>query len=159
MAVLYRHIRLDKNEPFYIGIGKEYKRAYSKHQRNATWSGIAKRVDYQVEIMLEDLTWEEAQQKEREFIALYGRIDLKTGILANRTEGGEGALGRSKEANDRISKALKGRISPMKGRVVSEETKQKMRGAAITRGPRKWSQESREKMKQHMLAYHAKNRK
>lgn len=22
MAVLYRHIRLDKNEPFYVGIGK-----------------------------------------------------------------------------------------------------------------------------------------
>ena len=29
MAYVYRHIRLDKNEPFYIGIGsdKEYKRA------------------------------------------------------------------------------------------------------------------------------------
>jgi hypothetical protein len=32
MAYLYRHIRLDKNEPFYIGIGsdKQYKRAYNK---------------------------------------------------------------------------------------------------------------------------------
>ena len=32
MAYLYRHIRLDKNEPFYIGIGSNelnnYKRAY-----------------------------------------------------------------------------------------------------------------------------------
>lgn len=159
MAIVYRHIRLDKNEPFYIGIGKEYKRAYARHQRNATWSGIAKRVDYEVEIMLEDLTWEEAQEKEREFILLYGRIDLKTGTLANRTEGGEGALGRSEEVNNRISKALKGRVSPRKGAKLSEETKQKMREAAIKRGPIPWTQESREKMRQSMTAYHAKNRK
>ena len=34
MAILYRHIRLDKNVPFYIGIGKDIKRAYSKSNRN-----------------------------------------------------------------------------------------------------------------------------
>ena len=28
MAVVYRHIRLDKNEPFYIGIGEKENRAY-----------------------------------------------------------------------------------------------------------------------------------
>lgn len=28
MAVVYRHIRLDKNEPFYIGIGNEKSKAY-----------------------------------------------------------------------------------------------------------------------------------
>ena len=31
MAIVYRHIRLDKNEVFYIGIGKTEKRAYEKH--------------------------------------------------------------------------------------------------------------------------------
>jgi hypothetical protein len=34
MAYLYRYIRLDKNKPFYIGIGSDnkgqYKRAYNK---------------------------------------------------------------------------------------------------------------------------------
>ena len=34
MAYLYRHIRLDKNKPFYVGIGdndnNNYKRAHSK---------------------------------------------------------------------------------------------------------------------------------
>lgn len=27
MAIVYRHIRLDKNEPFYIGIGKDEKKS------------------------------------------------------------------------------------------------------------------------------------
>ena len=32
MAYVYRHIRLDKNQPFYIGVGTcdTYERAYSK---------------------------------------------------------------------------------------------------------------------------------
>ena len=34
MAVLYRHIRIDKNEPFYIGIGDKENRAYSHKGRN-----------------------------------------------------------------------------------------------------------------------------
>ena len=37
MAYVYMHIREDKNEPFYIGIGNDdngYKRAYSKRNRN-----------------------------------------------------------------------------------------------------------------------------
>ena len=39
MAYVYRHIRLDKNEPFYIGIGKddsgEYKRANHIGNKNS----------------------------------------------------------------------------------------------------------------------------
>ena len=41
--------------------------------------------------MLEDLNKEEAIKKEIEFIKLYGRINLKTGVLANLTDGGEGS--------------------------------------------------------------------
>ena len=46
MAYVYRHIRVDKNEPFYIGIGKddgyEFKRAYYKsiEKRNKIWIDI-----------------------------------------------------------------------------------------------------------------------
>ena len=39
--VVYRHIRNDTNEVFYIGIGKTEKRAYSIHSRNkaaAKWT-------------------------------------------------------------------------------------------------------------------------
>lgn len=90
MAVVYRHIRLDKNEPFYIGIGQE-KRAYTKRERNEIWYRIVDKTDYEVEILFDDLSWEQAVEKEKEFISLYGRKNNNTGILANMTDGGEGS--------------------------------------------------------------------
>jgi hypothetical protein len=97
MAYLYRHIRLDKNEPFYIGIGSDsaYKRAYEtkSNRRNYIWNKITAKTDFEVEIMLDNLTWQEACIKEIEFISLYGRIDNKNGILSNMTDGGDGTIG------------------------------------------------------------------
>lgn len=92
--IVYRHIRLDTNEVFYIGIGKSETRAYKKDGRNRIWNHIVNKTKYRVEIILEDLTVEEAENKEREFIKLYGRIDLKTGTLSNLTVGGESLLGK-----------------------------------------------------------------
>ncbi len=96
MAYLYRHIRLDKNQPFYIGIGglnsfDNYDRAHFKYQRGEIWNRIANKADYSIEIMLDNLSKEEAIVKEIEFIKLYGRMNLKTGFLANLTDGGEGS--------------------------------------------------------------------
>ena len=92
MAYVYRHIRLDKNEPFYIGIGKDatYKRAYqcSKTKRSEFWHNIASK-GYEVEILMDNLTWEQACEKEIEFISIYGRKDLGQGTLVNLTNGGE----------------------------------------------------------------------
>ncbi len=93
MAYVYRHIRLDKNEPFYIGIGKHYSRAYKKNDRNSLWKKIANKTDYEIEILFDDLTLGKAKEKEIEFIKLYGRINKKTGILANLTDGGDGCSG------------------------------------------------------------------
>ena len=72
MAYVYRHIRIDKNEPFYIGIssGDDYSRANSKKNRNTHWHNIVNKTDYKVEIMLDDLTIEEACKKEIEFISI-----------------------------------------------------------------------------------------
>lgn len=117
MAYLYRHIRLDKNEPFYIGIGKDdgsYKRAKRKSQRNLMWKRIVNKTDYAIEIVMDGLTWDEACEKEREFIALYGRRH-DGGVLANMTLGGEGIRG------------MTGLLCPSFGRVVSEDTKHKIR--------------------------------
>ena len=54
MAYLYRHIRLDKNEPFYIGVSlsndEKYTRAYDKKGRTNFWKNIAK-LGYEVDIL------------------------------------------------------------------------------------------------------------
>jgi len=114
MAYLYRHIRLDKNEPFYIGIATHFKRAYDKSSRkNKIWQSIINKTPYEVEILFDDLTREAVLEKEKEFIALYGRIDKGTGTLCNLTDGGEDFTG---EWN--------------KGRKASEETRAKQREAA-----------------------------
>jgi hypothetical protein len=113
MAYVYRHIRQDKNEPFYIGIGSDndYKRAYWKFRNNRIWNSIINKTQYEIEIIIDNLTWDEACIKEREFIKLYGRKDLKTGILSNLTDGGEGTYGHilTEETKKNISLKLKGR--------------------------------------------------
>ena len=128
MAYVYRHIRLDKNEPFYIGIGSDssYKRANEKTRRNKIWNDINSRTEYHVDILCDGLNWVEACEKEKEFIALYGRINKKNGTLSNLTDGGDGVVGVivsenarirssethlnkniSKETREKISKSLK----------------------------------------------------
>lgn len=113
MGYVYRHIRLDKNEPFYIGIGSDstYKRANDKKGRNIFWQRIVNKTDYEIEILFDDLSWEDACIKEQEFINLYGRIDKKTGTLCNLTDGGDGCLNRilSKESKYKIGKSNKGK--------------------------------------------------
>jgi hypothetical protein len=123
MAYVYRHIRLDKNEPFYIGIGSDcdYKRANDKNLRSGYWKNIVNKTDYRVDILFDDLAWEEACEKEIEFISLYGRRDLNNGTLCNMTNGGEGAFGRivTEETRRKIGISQKGKIN-------SEETRKKL---------------------------------
>jgi hypothetical protein len=107
MAYLYRHIRLDTNQPFYVGIGSDIKhsRAYHKKGRSFSWKDIAYNFSYEVEIMLDDLSWKEACLKEIEFISLYGRKDLGKGTLVNLTDGGEGQFGRKDSIETKIKKS------------------------------------------------------
>jgi len=126
---IYKHIRTDTNEVFYIGIGKN-KRAWQKG-RNRIWNSIVSKTDYIVEIIQNNLSIEEAIELEKYYIKLYGRRDLNTGTLVNLTDGGEGIVGmiRTEEHKKRISEAHKknGIIPPsQKGIVRSEENKKKI---------------------------------
>lgn len=108
MYYMYRHIRDDKNEPFYIGIGKKektcksyntiYRRAFTDRSRSDYWKNIVSKTSYSVEILFETDSDIDIQNKEIEFIALYGRLDNNTGTLCNLTDGGETGLNRSKTA-------------------------------------------------------------
>lgn len=122
MAVLYIHKRLDTAEIFYVGIGKTAKRAYCKQGRTAHWRRVVAKAGYTVEILNENLTWEEACREESKLIAFYGRLDSGKGFLINKTDGGEGQLGAiiSKERRLKQSKLLKGRP----GKLHTDQAKQ-----------------------------------
>ena len=124
---LYRYIRLDKNEVFYIGVGTkrrgifDYQRAYSKHGRNKHWKNITNKTLCKVEIVLESDSYEFILKKEIEFIALYGRKDLKKGTLCNLTDGGEGNKGyiKTKEERKRISERQVGKCTEKQKEVLN----------------------------------------
>lgn len=105
---LYRHIRLDKNEPFYVGIGvkkqtnsaclTEYYRAYEKRRNNTIWNKIVNKTKYEIEILLESDDYSFIKEKEMEFIKLYGR-KKDGGTLSNITMGGDGTVGFSRDCS------------------------------------------------------------
>jgi hypothetical protein len=97
MAIVYAHKRKDNNNIFYIGIGKTKKRAYSKFGRNSHWNHIIKKVEYEVEILFDNIDWDSACQIEIELIKKFGRVDLNTGSLVNMTDGGQGAKGHNRK--------------------------------------------------------------
>lgn len=111
MAVIYRHTRLDNNTVFYIGIGKEVKRAYSKKGRNNYWKNIINICEYEVEILKKDLSWDDACELERALISWYGRKDLNKGLLVNLTDGGDGIINQtfSKERREKLRQTWLGR--------------------------------------------------
>ena len=111
-AYVYTHTRLDNNEVFYVGIGTQdkYKRASRVHYRTNYWNNIVKKCGWKVDIVFDNLSWEDACKKEKELILKYGRIDLGTGTLVNLTDGGDGNFGRkaSKETRQKMSNKKKG---------------------------------------------------
>lgn len=83
--------------PYYVGRGR-LSRIHSKHRVRLP------SVNLRVKI-LENLTFEQANQIEILHIKLWGRKDINTGILHNMTDGGDGTNGykRSPEVQARIN--------------------------------------------------------
>jgi hypothetical protein len=109
----YAYLREDKT-PYYIGKGTG-DRLYKKGSRVFAPPKDKSRIIY----LKQNLTEEEAFKHEIYMIAVLGRKDLGTGILHNRTDGGEGCSGaiRSDETKRKLSEAKKN---------ISEETRRKM---------------------------------
>lgn len=134
MAYVYKHTRLDSNDIFYIGIGKSknYKRAYSKQNRNKYWHNIINKCSYRVNILFSDISWDDACFIEKQLIKEIGRKDLNLGSLVNMTDGGDGVIGvvYTEERCKQHSEKMKGRFTKenhhMYGKKFSTEVKNKM---------------------------------
>lgn len=138
MAYVYKHIRKDTNEIFYIGIGVNINRKDSKYSRNKHWHSIVKKTSYYSEIIEGDLTWELACEREIFWIKFYGRADLNEGTLVNKTNGGEGVVGNI------MSEEQKEKLRNLKrGTKTSDETKEKLR---IKQQGRKYTDEDKKKI-------------
>lgn len=112
MAYVYTYTRLDKNEIFYVGIGSDskYKRAKNLSLRTDYFKKIINKSEYKLDIIFDNLSWEDACLKEIELIALYGRKDLGIGTLINFTDGGEGRKGSQNRITPTYQIDLEGNI-------------------------------------------------
>lgn len=84
---VYAYLRED-NSPYYIGKGKNIRAWHSDHSVN-----LPKDKKTKIVIVSYDLLELWAYALERKLIKWYGRKDNGTGILRNKTDGGEGSLG------------------------------------------------------------------
>lgn len=99
----YAYLRED-GTPYYIGKG-ENDRIYKKGKKEVQPPKNKSRIIF----LKQNLTEQEAFKHEIYMIDVFGRKDLGTGILRNRTNGGEGGSGavRSDEYRNNISKIQK----------------------------------------------------
>lgn len=148
----YFHVNPVTKEVFYVGIGAK-KRPNERKSRSNYWKNYVALHGFEVQIIHENQTKEEAISKEIEYIKEFGRKDKGAGSLINLTDGGEGAFGvicskpkkpisektrqkikannakywlgkkRSEETGRKISEAKRGR----KGKPLSDEHKEKIR--------------------------------
>ena len=158
----YAYLREDRT-PYYVGKGKG-RRLYKKGKGE-----VGKPTDKSRIIFLkQNITEQEALNHEIYMIAVLGRIDLGTGILRNKTDGGDGISGykHNDEVYLSISKRMignqlaKGYIHSIetrekiskanKGRVYTEERNKKI---SISRMGHNVSEKTKQKLREHNVKY------
>jgi hypothetical protein len=130
---VYEYIRSRKSKygdigtPYYIGKGIK-RRPYSKHQK-----GISVPKDKNNIIISEPINEADAFQLEILKIYLYGRINIGTGCLRNKSDGGDGSLG-SIRSQDAIERSLATRLERGKWNTNTPESARKSKETKIING-------------------------
>lgn len=121
---VYCLIDPDDNIPFYVGKGR-LNRMY-KHEKDVKNGKIVNLGNVEItdkikKILSENkiIIYKKIEQKlssiyalrlENQYIKKWGRLDINTGFLFNKTDGGEGTVNVSYETKEKISQSNKGRI-------------------------------------------------
>lgn len=139
MYYVYTYLRED-GSPYYVGKGSR-DRAYKKWGK-----GIKPPKEKSRIVIVEDnLDEQTAFNLEIELIAKYGRKDLGTGILHNKTNGGDGSSGHKTGGwkwSEESKARRRGSGNPAFGKKQSAEVQQKKREKMIGH---KWSEETQAK--------------
>lgn len=109
---VYAYLRQD-GTPYYIGKGKN-DRAWQKYSHTVAVPTDLSRI----QIIKENMDERDALDFEIELISKYGRKDLGTGILRNKTNGGDGTSGHINSPETKLRKSLskQGKNNPMYGK-------------------------------------------
>jgi hypothetical protein len=143
---VYMWLRED-GSPYYVGKGHgsralyKYSRVFNPPPRNRV-------------IIQEFLTESDSLLAESFLVSYFGRKDTGTGVLRNRTDGGDGSRGLSFAAKSRIGNANRGntyRLGVSHTEHTRKRLKQALKGNRNATGNRYWlgrkhSDESRQKM-------------
>ena len=129
----YAYLRED-GTPYYIGKGQS-RRAYDRKKHRVSIPSVDR-----ILILKSNLTEQEAFKHEIYMISLFGRKDLRTGILLNMTGGGEGTSGyrHTSDRKDKIRQKqlkrwtdeektkIKGDKNSFYGKKHTEDTKKRI---------------------------------
>ena len=96
---LYRHIRLDTNKVFYIGIGIKDRAKQKGNRRNKYWKAVVDTTDYEVQILKSNMTKDEACELEKIIISYYGLENLTN--LSGGGQGGGYGISPSEETREK----------------------------------------------------------